>query len=141
MELGVTPCGLVARDSLRLQAGLPLNGQDLARDKSPIAAGLGFAVKLKKAADFPGKDALVNGALADTKLIGFNSTGPIPRTGYEVQNSAGEIVGAVSSGGRPPGSKSTIGLAWIQASALDAELSLVVREKPFPLTQVSIPFM
>jgi len=134
IKLGVTPCGLVARDGLRLEAGLPLNGQDLTRETSPISAGLGFAVKLKKSADFQGKSALENGAFSDKKLVGFHSSGPIPRTGYFVVNASGEQVGSVTSGGRPPGSKNTIGLAWVRVESLAEELSLSVRDKSFPLT-------
>lgn len=141
IELGVTPCGLVSRDGLRLEAGLPLNGQDLTRETSPVAAGLGFAVKLQKKCDFRGKEALGSGAFFDKKLIGFTSTGPIPRTGYEVQNASGEVVGAVSSGGRPPGSKASIGLAWVLVDAVEQELLLSVRGKAFPLTITQLPFM
>ncbi len=141
IELGVTPCGLVARDGLRLEAGLPLNGQDLTRETSPLAAGLKFAVKLKKNTSFRGQDALTEGAFSDKKLVGFTSSGPIPRTGYPVQNSQGEEVGTVTSGGRPPGAKQSIGLAWVKSCAVEGDLALVVREKPFPLTVVALPFI
>ena len=141
LALGVEPCGLVARDSLRLEAGLPLNGQDLDRDKSPLAAGLGFAVKMKKAADFRGKAALAAGAHSEQSLIGFKSSGPIPRTGYEVVTADGTVIGAVSSGGRPPGARNTIGLAWVSSANLSEEMSLSVRGKLFPLEKVDIPFL
>ena len=140
IELGVTPCGLVARDSLRLEAGLPLNGQDLTRETSPIQAGLGFAVKLKKSA-FQGKDALDKGAFNTQTLKGFTSSGPIPRSGYDIISASGETVGKVSSGGRPPGYKSTIGLAWLQNAHLTEELQLKVREKTFPITLTKTPFL
>lgn len=139
LSLGVTPCGLVARDSLRLEAGLPLNGQDLARDKSPLAAGLGFAVKLKKESDFRGKKALENGELADSTLIGFTSTGPIPRTGYPIQSGDAEI-GVVTSGGRPPGYKNTIGLAWVKNEFISTYLDMMIRGKAFPIQKSALPF-
>lgn len=141
LENGVIPCGLVARDSLRLEAGLPLNGQDLDRETSPITAGLGFAVKRNKSQDFRGKGALGNETHNAKKLIGFTSSGPIPRTGYEVINAEGDLVGKVTSGGRPPGYKSTIGLALINTCAAEQELSLQVRNKAFPLTITKLPFL
>lgn len=140
LSLGISPCGLVARDSLRLEAGLPLNGQDLSREVSPLQAGLGFAVKLKKDSPFRGKKALTEGAFSEKTLCAFTSTGPIPRTGYKV--SAGdEEVGTVSSGGRPPGYKNTIGLAWIKKEFTSSHLDMMVRDKRFPLTLTELPFL
>jgi len=141
LSLGVTPCGLVARDSLRLEAGLPLNGQDLGRDKSPLSAGLGFAVKLKKDSEFRGKTALSQGAFSESRLIGFTSSGPIPRPGYEVSDSEGKIIGEVSSGGRPPGYKNTIGLAWVKKESLSGGLNMMVRDRAFPMEEAKLPFL
>ena len=140
MQLRITPCGLVARDSLRLEAGLPLNGQDLARDKSPLAAGLKFAVKLNKEVTFRGKEALLNNALSDQTLIAFTSSGPIPRTGYDIVNEAEEKIGEVSSGGRPPHYANTIGLAWVKNEFTSTNLDMMIRGKKFPIKTTKLPF-
>ena len=84
---GVVPAGLGARDTLRFESGLPLYGQELSQDISPLEAGLGFVVKLNKEEDFIGKEALAsqkeNGV--PRKLVGLEMIDKgIPRTGYEV---------------------------------------------------------
>ncbi len=84
---GVVPAGLGARDTLRFEAGLPLYGQELSKDISPLEAGLGFVVKLNKEEDFFGKEALAaqkeNGV--PRKLVGVEMIDKgIPRTGYKV---------------------------------------------------------
>jgi len=97
-------------------------------------------VKLNKGSDFIGKEALTSSdAFSDYTLVGFTSQGPIPRTGYQVF-SEGEEVGTVSSGGRPPGYKKTIGLAWIKNQFISKTVDLMVREKAFPMEIVALPF-
>ena len=85
-EDGLKPCGLGARDTLRLEARLALYGQELLSDISPLEAGIGFAVKTKKESDFIGKSALTaqKEAGLKRKLVGIEVTGRgIPRHGYQ----------------------------------------------------------
>ncbi len=101
---GVTPVGLGARDTLRFEANLALYGQELSKDITPIEAGLGFAVKVKKDSDFNGKvvlkDQKENGP--KRKLVGIEMLDKgIPRHGYEVFKE-GEPVGFVTSGTQSP---------------------------------------
>ena len=113
-EEGLKPCGLGARDTLRLEARLALYGQELSSDISPLEAGIGFAVKLKKESDFIGKDALIaqKEAGLKRKIVGIEVTGRgIPRHGYKVVSEDGEEIGVVTSGTQSPSLKKSIGLA------------------------------
>ncbi|HJV17962.1 MAG TPA: glycine cleavage system aminomethyltransferase GcvT, partial [Bacillales bacterium] len=112
---GVIPCGLGARDTLRFEANLPLYGQELSATISPLEAGMGFAVKLKKEADFIGKDALIqqkeNGL--PRKVVGIEMIDRgIPRHGYLVFV-GGKEVGEVTTGTQSPTLKKNIGLALL----------------------------
>ncbi len=93
-------CGLGARDTLRLEMGYPLNGNDLSEERTPLQAGLGFFVDFEKE-DFTGREALVAQKVAGLrdKLVAFRMTGaaPPPRPHYPVAH-AGEIVSEVCSG-------------------------------------------
>jgi aminomethyltransferase len=142
---GLKPCGLGARDTLRLEACLPLNGNDLSPERTPLEAGLGFFVSLDKAADFPGKDVLVkqkaNGVAE--KLIAFRLTdkGPPPRPHYAVFQ--GETkVGEVTSGAPSPTLGYGIGLAYVQSSAaaVGTPLELEVRGARVPVEVIKKPF-
>lgn len=111
---GVTPCGLGARDTLRFEAGLPLYGNELGPDISPIEAGLGFFVKFNK--DFKGKDILqkqkeekIGRRLIGLKLLKKG----MPRSGYEVYYD-GEKVGEVTTGGYAPHIDKYIAFALIE---------------------------
>ena len=113
-EEGVVPAGLGARDTLRFEAGLPLYGQELSKDISPLEAGLGFVVKLNKEEDFIGKEALAaqkeNGV--PRKLVGIEMIDKgIPRTGYKVFIGDEEI-GEVTTGTQSPTLKKNIGLHY-----------------------------
>jgi len=115
--LGLKPCGLGARDTLRLEACLPLNGNDLSALRTPIEAGLGLFVSLTKEADFPGKDVLqkqkTNGV--NQKLVAFRLTdkGPPPRPHYRLFL-GGEQVGETTSGAPSPTLGYGIGLAYVE---------------------------
>ena len=114
---GILPIGLGARDTFRFEACLPLYGQELSKDISPLEAGIGFVVKLKKEQDFIGKDALVaqkeNGV--PRKSIGIEMIDKgIPRTGYPVFIGDKQI-GDVTTGTQSPTLKKNIGLALIEA--------------------------
>ena len=116
-EEGVVPAGLGARDTLRFEAGLPLYGQELSEDISPLEAGLGFVVKLNKEEDFIGKEALAaqkeNGV--PRKLVGLEMIDKgIPRTGYKVFIGDEEI-GEVTTGTQSPTLKKNIGFALLKS--------------------------
>lgn len=127
-------CGLGARDTLRLEAGLPLYGQELTTSISPIMAGIGFAVKTKKAIPFIGQDALREQREAGTKqkVVGFKMLERgIPRNGYEVFLEDGQLIGTVTSGTQSPMLKQGIGMALIDSehTAMGTEIFIGVRNK------------
>lgn len=113
VEAGVTPCGLGARDTLRLEAGFALWGEDIDETTTPLEAGLGFAVSMEH--EFIGKDVLAGqqGSGLVRQLVGFvlEDRG-IPRHGYRVRTSSGGE-GAVTSGNMSPILGTGIGLAYI----------------------------
>lgn len=140
---GLKPTGLGCRDTLRFEACLPLYGNEISQDISPLEAGLGFFVKLAKD-NFIGKDALVK-QKADglkRKLVGFEMKDKgIPRHGYEVLGN-GEKIGFVTTGYFSPTLKKNIGLALVSAdySALGTEISIVVRNKTLKAEVISKKF-
>ncbi|AZU63311.1 glycine cleavage system aminomethyltransferase GcvT [Neobacillus mesonae] len=143
-EEGVLPCGLGARDTLRFEANLALYGQELSAEISPLEAGIGFAVKLNKEADFIGKDALVkqkeNGI--PRKIVGIEMIDRgIPRHGYPVYKGE-ELIGEVTTGTQSPTLKKNIGLALISSehAVLDDELEVEIRGKRLKVKVVPTPF-
>ncbi|OAS85168.1 glycine cleavage system aminomethyltransferase GcvT [Metabacillus litoralis] len=143
-EDGVLPCGLGARDTLRFEAILPLYGQELSKDITPIEAGIGFAVKPNKEADFNGKAVLKkqkeNGPAR--KLVGIELIDKgIPRHGYEVFAN-GEQIGVVTTGTQSPTLKKNIGLALLKAefTALGTEVEVQIRKKRLKAEVVATPF-
>ena len=129
-------CGLGARDTLRLEMGYPLNGNDLSSDRTPLQAGLGFFVKLDKE-EFVGRDALLaqkEEGLPD-KLTAFRMTGaaPPPRAHYPVLRK-GEVVGEVCSGTQSPSLKCGIGMAYLPLalSKPGIDLEIEIRGRAFP---------
>ncbi|MBV7505332.1 glycine cleavage system aminomethyltransferase GcvT [Bacillus sp. sid0103] len=142
---GLKPCGLGARDTLRLEARLALYGQELLSDISPLEAGIGFAVKTKKESDFIGKSALLaqKEAGLKRKLVGIEVTGRgIPRHGYQVVSDGGEEIGVVTSGTQSPSLKKSIGLALIAAehAEVGTPLKVVIRNKQIDAVVVKTPF-
>lgn len=131
----VTPCGLGCRDTLRFEVGLPLYGDELADDVTPLEAGLGMFVKLDKE-NFIGKGALVK-QKADglkRKIVGIELEGKaIPRHGYEVLDGE-KVVGAVTTGYNSISTGKSVCMAMvdIDVAALDTPLSIRIRKKSFP---------
>ncbi len=121
LEYNVMPCGLGARDTLRLEAGLPLHGQDLTESITPYEGGIAFASKPLIDADFIGKSVLKdqkeNGAPRRTVGLELLEKG-IARTGYEVMDLDGNIIGEVTSGTQSPSSGKSIALAMIKEMSL-----------------------
>lgn len=111
-KYGIQPCGLGARDTLRLEAGMPLYGQDLSEDVTPLEAGLAFTVKWNKEEKFIGQEALETQKEAGVAYLsrGFELTDKgIAREGYPVLNEAGKEIGQVTSGTRSPSLGKSIG--------------------------------
>jgi aminomethyltransferase len=141
---GVVPVGLGARDTLRLEAGMPLYGNELSRDTTPYEAGLGRVVKLGKEGDFVGRVALEK-ALADgprKRLVGMKMTGRgIARHGYGVL-AAGRRTGTVTSGTMSPTLGVAIAMAYVAPS--DAEpgtiLEVGIRDQRVAADVVALPF-
>ncbi|OXB93373.1 glycine cleavage system aminomethyltransferase GcvT [Parageobacillus galactosidasius] len=143
-EEGVLPCGLGARDTLRFEATLPLYGQELSKDITPIEAGLGFAVKTNKDADFIGKDVLKKQKEEGTarKLVGIEMIDKgIPRHGYKVFAN-GEEIGFVTTGTQSPTLKKNIGLALIKTefTEMDTEVEVEIRGKRLKAKVIATPF-
>ena len=135
LAAGVEPCGLGCRDTLRFEAGLPLYGDELSPEISPVMAGLSMFCKLDK--DFIGKDALVaqKGGEIERKLIGIEiEDKAIPRAGYPVETMDGEEVGVVTTGYHSISLDKSICFALVKKeyAALDTPLQIRIRKKVFP---------
>ena len=142
---GLLPCGLGSRDTLRLEAGMPLYGHELSEQITPLAAGLGFAVKTNKTSDFIGKAALAaireNGPTE--KIIGFEAIERgIPREGYKVFSSDGAEIGVVTSGTQSPTLKKSIGMALLksEAAVIGTEIQIEIRNKRIQAKIIPKPF-
>ena len=143
-EEGVVPCGLGARDTLRFEANLALYGQELSPEISPLEAGVGFAVKLNKAADFIGKEALKQQKETGVprKLVGIEMLDRgIPRHGYPVY-AGEELIGEVTTGTQSPTLKKNIGLALVKSAyaTLGQEVEVEIRGKRLKAQVVPTPF-
>ena len=139
--LGLEPIGLGARDTLRLEAALPLYGHELGCDISPLEAGLAWAVKLDKG-PFCGRDALAREQAAGSsrRLVGLRLLDAgIARAEHPVF-AGDEPVGVVTSGTKSPTLGSSIALALVQREAVDAALSVEVRGRRLKAEKVALPF-
>ena len=133
---GVQACGLGCRDTLRFEVGLPLYGDELSEDITPIMAGLGMFVKLDKP-EFIGKEALARQKAEGPakKLVGIELFDKaIPRHGYTVLNMEGEPVGEVTTGYHTISTDKSVCMALVDAAyaQLDTELQIQIRKKVFP---------
>jgi aminomethyltransferase len=140
---GLELAGLGARDSLRLEAGYPLYGHEITTDISPLAAGLGWTVRLDKGVDFIGRAALAaEKAAGPAKRIVFFKTGDrrIVRSGSPVLGLAGEV-GRVVSGTFSPVLNEAIGSALVEAKAAVEPLSVDIRGAKIDLHPVKPPFV
>ena len=142
-EDGLKPAGLGCRDTLRFEACLPLYGNELSQDITPLEAGFGFFVKLQKN-NFIGKEALSiqKEEGLKRKLVGFEMKDRgIPRHGYEVAYQ-GEKIGVVTTGYLSPTIKKNIGLALIDIkySGLGTEIEVVIRNKSLKAEVISKKF-
>ena len=133
---GVQPCGLGCRDTLRFEVGLPLYGDELSEDITPIMAGLGIFVKLDKQ-EFIGKEALAKQKAEGPakKIVGIElADKAIPRHGYPVLNMQGETIGEVTTGYHTLSTDKSVCMALIDAqyAKLDTEVQIQIRKKVFP---------
>ncbi|TMP93186.1 MAG: glycine cleavage system aminomethyltransferase GcvT [Verrucomicrobia bacterium] len=135
---GIKPCGLGARDTLRLEMCYPLNGSDLSPERNPIEAGLGFFVDLTKP-NFIGRDVLLRTRQSGPreKLVPFRmkEKGPPPRPHYSVFKN-GERIGEVTSGTLSPSLNWGVGMAYVSAphAKIGAQIDIEIRERKFPAT-------
>jgi aminomethyltransferase len=140
---GAAPCGLGARDTLRLEAALPLYGNDIDATTNPYEAGLGFAVSLDDEAEFAGRDALVAAkGHATRKLSCLRATSRgVMRAGYVVLH-AGDAVARLTSGGFSPTLDTSIGMAYLplEIAREGTEVTVDVRGKPLAAIVVPRPF-
>lgn len=141
---GLVPVGLGARDTLRMEAKMPLYGQELGDDISPYEAGLGWAVKLDKG-EFVGRAPMAEAKAnkPSRRLVGFKlvGRGGSPRTHYPVAVD-GEVIGEVTSGAMSPTLGENIGLALIKRehAGVGKPLQIMIRNKPVEAVQVKTPF-
>ena len=140
-DRGLVPCGLAARDTLRLEAGMPLYGHELSRDIVPAQAGLGRVLAVDKEA-FVGKDGLSSGPADAPVLVGLVSEGRrAGRAGYAVLR-GDDTVGEITSGALSPTLGHPVAMAFVApaASAIGTELSIDVRGTRIPATVTALPF-
>lgn len=137
----VALCGLGARDTLRLEAGMPLYGQEMTETITPYEAGLGFFVKLDKE-DFIGKAALEGGQDPKRKRVGLKVLGRgIGRTDHEVVKD-GKPIGHITSGTQLPylGGAYAMALVEVPYSQIGEKLDIIIRDKPVEAEVVALPF-
>jgi len=143
-EFGIIPCGLASRDTLRLEKGFCLYGNDIDDTTSPLEAGLGWITKFDK--DFVDKDKLAaeKEAGITRKLVGFEmQERAIPRHDYLVVDAEGNEIGKVTSGTMSPMKNVGIGLAYVAKShfKIDSEIFIQIRNKNIPAKVVKTPFV
>ena len=141
LETGATPAGLGARDTLRLEAGMCLYGNELDPETTPLEAGIGFAVHLDKEQEFIGQEALIREKEEGLrkKLVGFEVEGRgIARHDHPVKVED-ETVGRVTSGTLSPTLNKAIGLALVSPEVED-RFEVVIRERPVDAHTVELPF-
>ena len=142
-NFGIKPIGLAARDTLRLEMGFCLYGNDIDDTTSPLEAGLGWITKFTK--DFTDADFLKKQKEegVSRKLVAFEMIDRgIPRHDYLIKNAGGETIGKVTSGTMSPSMKIGIGLGYVTVdnSALDSEIFIDIRDKGIKAKVVKLPF-
>lgn len=143
-EFGIKPIGLGARDTLRLEMGFCLYGNDIDDTTSPIEAGLGWITKFTK--DFTNRAYIENHKQngVSRKLVGFEMIERgIPRHDYPIVDAAGNIIGKVTSGTQSPSLNKAIGMGYVKTefSKPDTEIFISIRDKAIKAKVVKIPFL
>ena len=142
-KYNVLPAGLAARDTLRLEMGYCLYGNDINDQTSPISAGLSWVTKFNK--EFIGKDIIQNHKLQGTqnKLVAFELLERgIPRKDYEITNADGKLIGKVTSGTMGPSVRKAIGMGYVNSnfSNFGNSIFINIRNKSIPAKIVKLPF-
>lgn len=142
-KFGIKPIGLAARDTLRLEMGFCLYGNDINDTTSPIEAGLGWITKFTK--DFTNSAALKKQKEegVSKKLVAFEVIEKaVPRHDYEIVNEAGENIGVVTSGTMSPSLKKGIGMGYVKTAyaKLGSQIFIQIRNKAIPAVVVKLPF-
>jgi aminomethyltransferase len=143
-EFGIKPIGLGARDTLRLEMGFCLYGNDIDDTTSPLEAGLGWITKFTK--DFTDKDFMLKlkEQGLQRKLVGFEMIDRgIPRHDYEICDASGAVIGKVTSGTQSPSLNKAIGMGYVTIanSKVDSEIYVKIRDKAIKAKVVKIPFL
>jgi aminomethyltransferase len=142
-NFGIKPIGLAARDTLRLEMGYCLYGNDIDDETSPFEAGLGWITKFTK--DFVNSEALAREKAhgPDRKLVAFElDERGIPRHGYDIVDGQGKKIGIVTSGTMSPSMGKGIGLGYVPAIFADvgSKINIQIRKNAVPATVVKLPF-
>lgn len=143
-ERGLQPVGLAARDTLRLEMGFCLYGNDIDETTSPLEAGLGWITKINKG-EFIGRDKAkqLKEEGITRKLVGIEMLEKgVPRTGYEITNAEGDVIGKITSGTQSPTLKKPIALGYVSLafSPIGTDVFIKVRQKLIPARVVKVPF-
>jgi aminomethyltransferase len=146
-DVGVQPCGLGARDTLRIEAGFLLAGQDFDPEdepRNPYEAGIGFVVKL--GSEFVGRDALeqVEAEGVDETFVGFRLVERgVPRNGYDITNTDGKVIGTVTSGTMSPTLDEPVGMGYVPVDYADpgTTVRVVVRGQQKKTRVQTLPFL
>lgn len=142
-DFGIKPIGLAARDTLRLEMGYCLYGNDINDTTSPIEAGLGWITKFNKT--FTNSEALEaeKARGASRKLVAFQlDERGIPRQGYDIVDGEGQKIGEVTSGTMSPSLGKGIGLGYVPTAlaGVDSKINIQIRKNAVPATVVKLPF-
>lgn len=129
-KFGIKPAGLGARDTLRLEMGYCLYGNDIDDKTSPLEAGLGWITKLGKAADFPSKAKFQKQKAEGVKrrLVGFvlQNERRVPRHGYEIESRRGAKIGVVTSGTHSPSADMPIGMGYVKVKYAEPGMKIMI---------------
>ncbi len=142
-SFGIKPIGLAARDTLRLEMGFCLYGNDIDDTTSPLEAGLGWITKFTK--DFTNSENLKKQKEAGVtkKLVGFEmQERAVPRQGYEIVDASGNVIGIVTSGTMSPSMGIGIGLGYVTVanSTVESDIFIRIRKNDVPAKVVKLPF-
>ncbi|MEY4329285.1 MAG: glycine cleavage system protein [Bacteroidota bacterium] len=142
-EFGIQPIGLGARDTLRLEMGFCLYGNDIDDTTSPIEAGLGWITKFAKPFNNSENLKAQKDAGVTRKLVGFEMIDKgIPRHGYEIADANGQVIGVVTSGTQSPSLSKAIGMGYVPTAMaqMGSEIYVVIRGKQIKASVVGLPF-
>ncbi|MVT07003.1 glycine cleavage system aminomethyltransferase GcvT [Chitinophaga tropicalis] len=141
---GLKPIGLGARDTLRLEMGFCLYGNDIDDTTSPMEAGLGWITKFTKEFTSSKVFEQQKAAGVERKLVGFEMIDKgIPRHDYEIKDASGQVIGKVTSGTQSPSLQKAVGLGYVKTAfaTQDSEIYIAVRDKALKAKVVKVPFL